>query len=71
MNDLEGIGMIQMNIVINVLYVIVTVIVAIYIVPFLIALIASGLIQLAIGILFVYLLFKMACSSNTRHFDRD
>jgi hypothetical protein len=60
-----------MNIVINVLYVIVAVVGAIYIAPFLIALIASGLIQLAIAILFVYLLFKMAYSSNTRNFDRD
>ena len=60
-----------MNIVINVLYVTGAVIGAIYVAPFLIALIASGLIQLLIGILFVYLLFKLAYSSNTRDLDRD
>lgn len=60
-----------MNAVINVLYVIGAVVGAIYVAPFLIALIASGLIQLLIGILFVYLLFKMAQNSNTRNLDRD
>ena len=60
-----------MSNVINVLYVLVAVIGAIYVAPFLIALIASGVIQLLIAILFVYLLFKMAYSSNTRDLDRD
>jgi hypothetical protein len=60
-----------MSNIINVLYVLVAVIGAIYVAPYLIALIASGLIQLLIGILFVYLLFKMAQNSNTRDLDRD
>ncbi len=60
-----------MSNVINVLYVLVAVIGAIYVAPFLIALIASGVIQLLIAILFVYLLFKMAQNSNTRDLDRD
>ena len=60
-----------MNIVINVLYVIAAIVGAIYLAPFLIALIASGVIQLLIAILFVYLLFKIAYSSNTRNLDRD
>ena len=60
-----------MSNVINVLYVLVAVIGAIYVAPFLIALIASGVIQLLIAILFVYLLFKLAYSSNTRNLDRD
>ena len=42
-----------MNIVINVLYVIAAIVGAIYVAPFLIALIASGLIQLLMAILFV------------------
>lgn len=57
-----------MSNVINVLYVLVAVIGAVYVAPFLIALIASGLIQLLIGILLVYLLFKIAQNSNTRRF---
>lgn len=57
--------------IINTLYVLVAAIGAVYLAPFLIALIASGVIQLLIAILFVYLLFKMAYSSNTRDFDRD
>ena len=60
-----------MNIVINVLYVIVAIVGAIYLAPFLIALIASGVIQLLIGVLFVYLLFKLAQNANTRNLDRD
>lgn len=60
-----------MNIVINALYVTGAVVGAIYLAPFLIALIASGVIQLLIAILFVYLLFKIAYSSNTRNLDRD
>ena len=60
-----------MSNVINVLYVLVAVIGAIYVAPFLIALIASGVIQLLIAILFVYLLFKMAQNANTRDLDRD
>ena len=60
-----------MSNVINVLYVLVAVIGAIYVAPFLIALIASGVIQLLIAILFVYLLIKLAYSSNTRNLDRD
>jgi hypothetical protein len=60
-----------MSNIINVLYVLVAVIGAIYVAPFLIALIASGLIQLLIAILFVYLLFKIAQNSNTRDLDRD
>lgn len=59
-----------MSNVINVLYVITVVIIAIYIAPFLIALIASGLVQLALGIVFVYLLFKIAQKTNTRDLDR-
>jgi hypothetical protein len=60
-----------MSNIINVLYVLVAVIGAIYVAPFLIALIASGVIQLLIAILFVYLLFKLAQNANTRDFDRD
>ena len=60
-----------MSNVINVLYVLVAVIGAIYVAPFLIALIASGVIQSLIAILFVYLLFKMAQNANTRDLDRD
>jgi hypothetical protein len=60
-----------MSNVINVLYVLVAVIGAIYVAPFLIALIASGVIQLLIAILFVYLLFKIAQNANTRNLDRD
>lgn len=60
-----------MSNIINVLYVLVAAIGAIYVAPYLIALIASGLIQFLIGILFVYLLFKMAQNANTRDLDRD
>ncbi len=60
-----------MNIVINVLYVIAAIVGAIYLAPFLIALIASGVIQLLMAIVGVYLLFKIAYSSNTRDLDRD
>ena len=61
-----------MSNVINVLYVLVAVIGAIYVAPFLIALIASGgVIQLLIAILFVYLLFKIAQNANTLNLDRD
>jgi hypothetical protein len=60
-----------MSNIINVLYVLVAVIGAIYVAPFLITLIASGLIKLALGGAFVYLLFKIAQNSNTRDLDRD
>jgi fatty acid desaturase len=59
-----------MSKVINILYVAGAVIAAIYLAPFLIALIASGLIQLIIGIAFVYLLFKIVQNANTRDLDR-
>lgn len=59
-----------MNKIINVLYVVGAVIAAIYLAPFLIALIASGLVQLVIGIAFVYLLFKIVQNANTRDLDR-
>ena len=58
-----------MNIVGNVVFVIGAVIAALYLAPFLIALIASGLLQLMLAIAFVYCLIKMARSSKPRDFD--
>ena len=59
-----------MSNIINVLYVIGAVVIAIYVAPFLIVLIASGLIQLVIGLAFIYLLFKIAQNANKNDSDR-
>ena len=60
-----------MYIMFNVFYVVVTAIIAIYLVPFLIVLIASGLFQLAFVIVFFYCLVKMIQGSKPRDFDND
>lgn len=54
----------------NIAYVIGVVVIAIYIAPFLIALMASGLIQLILTIAFVWIIFKMAFNGNSDKFDR-
>jgi hypothetical protein len=58
-----------MNIVGNVVFVICAVIAALYLAPFLIALIASGLLQLVFALAFVYCLIKLARNSKSRDFD--
>lgn len=68
MND--NVWRLDMSMVINVLYVIGVVVIAIYVAPFLITLMASGLIQLVITIAFVYLLFKMAQNAKPKDLDR-
>jgi hypothetical protein len=59
-----------MNLVINGLFIIGSVVAAVYIAPFLIALIASGIIQLLIGIGVVYCIIKIAYKSSPRDFDK-
>lgn len=59
-----------MNLVINGLFIIGSVVAAIYLAPFLITLVASGIIQLLIGIGVVYCIIKIAYNSNPRDFDK-
>lgn len=58
-----------MNVMTNLLFVIGTVIAAMYLVPILITLIASGMLQFLLFILFVTCLVKLARQSKRRKFD--
>lgn len=53
-----------MNFIINTLLVLGVIIFAIYIAPFLIALIATGIIQLVIAVFVIYCLVKMALNND-------
>ena len=60
-----------MDVVKNGLFVLIVVIAALYLAPYLIALMASGLLQLVLAIVFMGLIIKMVKSARRHDVDRD
>ncbi len=59
-----------MNNLINLLSIVAAVVVAIYLAPFLIGIIASGIFQFCIGLALLYLIIKSALKPNANDFDK-
>ena len=59
-----------MNKIINLVYIMVAIVVAIYFAPFLIGVIASGIFQFLIGLGLVYFIVKNALKPNSNDYDK-
>ncbi len=59
-----------MNKIINLVYIVAVIVVAMYFAPFLIGVIASGMFQFFIGLGLLYLIVKTALKPNTNDYDK-